>query len=80
MKNLFVLAFLSLISFSAQGQTAEEYLVKAKDKIGLGDHMGAIADFNKAIELDPTNWLSYSGRGIAKGNLGDHRGAIAALQ
>jgi len=56
-------------------------------KSGLGDHKGAIQDYNKAIELlgktnltDPLDKLvlseDYYNRGVAKYELGDYRGAI----
>jgi tetratricopeptide (TPR) repeat protein len=32
----------------------------------LGDYRGAIQDFTKAIELDPTNANYYMSRGVAK--------------
>jgi tetratricopeptide (TPR) repeat protein len=41
------------------------------------DLNGAIANFNKAIELDPENAVAYVGRGCAKANKGDVDGAIA---
>lgn len=48
-------------------------------KMGLGekDYTGAIADFSKAIELDPENKYAYYSRGTAKYELEDYIGAIA---
>ena len=36
-----------------------------------------LADFNKAIELNPNYADAYYNRGNAKGNLKDYKGAIA---
>ena len=45
----------------------------AKDD--LKDYYGAIADYTKAIELDPDYASAYANRGINKENLGDLNGA-----
>jgi len=42
-----------------------------------GDLDGAIADYTKAIELDPRNAAAYNNRGAARKNKGDVDGAIA---
>ena len=47
------------------------------NKVDKGDYQGAIADCNKAIELDPKYTKAYGNRGIAKYELGDNQGAIA---
>ncbi|MBC6424700.1 MAG: tetratricopeptide repeat protein, partial [Hormoscilla sp. SP12CHS1] len=41
---------------------------------------GAIADSNKAIEIKPDYAEPYVTRGVARGNLGDYKGAIADMQ
>lgn len=46
-----------------------EYRVRAMEKSSLGDYAGAIADYTKAIELDPKDAVAYFFRGIAKHKL-----------
>ena len=58
-------------------QTAEEYFYSAYNKANLKDYYGAIADFTKAIELDPNNATAYFNRGLSKYYLKDYYGAIA---
>ncbi len=42
----------------------------------IGHHDGAIADYSKAIELDPNFTKAWWGRAIAKQNKGDWAGVI----
>ena len=58
-------------------ETAEGYFLVGTNKRKLGDTQGAIADYNKAIAINPQNANSYNNRGIAKSNLKDYQGAIA---
>ena len=58
-------------------QTAEEYFYSALNKANLKDDYGAIADFTKAIELDPDDAVAYYNRGNSKRKLKDYYGAIA---
>ena len=56
----------------------EYFFNRAQDKFELADYEEAILDFNKALELSPTEiCLVYSMRGNAKRNLGDFDGAIS---
>ena len=57
-------------------QTAEEYFYSAYNKEKAGDYYGAIADYNKAIEINP-NDAAYNNRGLAKYNLDDFYNAIS---
>jgi tetratricopeptide (TPR) repeat protein len=77
MKQLFFLfSTLLLISYS-HSQNAEEYLGEGMTKLfKLKDYTGAIADFNKAIQLSPKRESAYYYRGVAKFWLEDRRGAI----
>ena len=56
----------------------EYFFNRAQDKFEVGDYEDAILDYNKALELSPTEiCLVYSMRGNAKRNLGDFDGAIS---
>ncbi len=56
----------------------EYFFNSAQDKFELADYEEAILDYNKALELSPTEiCLVYSMRGNAKRNLGDFDGAIS---
>ena len=56
----------------------EYFFNKAQDKFELADYEKAIVDYNKALELSPTEiCLVYSMRGNAKRNLNDFDGAIS---
>ena len=72
-KLILFLVVLNLITF---GQTAEEYNDKGDKKYDLEDYKGAIADYNKAIQLKPDYALAYYNRGITKFDLKDYNGAI----
>ena len=76
MKNiLFTLAL--LICFNSFGQTAAEYHLDGMKKVLNEDFYGAIADYTKAIEIDPNYDLAYAFRGVSKYYLEDYYGAIA---
>ena len=56
----------------------EYFFNRAQDKFELGNYEGAILDYDKALELSPTEiCLVYSMRGNAKRNSGDLDGAIS---
>src|SRR5277367_1019324 len=58
-------------------RTAAEYYNRGNVRGKQGDFSGAIADFTKAIELNPTFALAYTYRGNARSHSGDPDGAIA---
>lgn len=70
---LFCFTFISVI---CHGQTASDYIKNGITKQGQEDFRGAIAYYNKAIELDPTNADIYVMRAMCKSKLEDHRGTI----
>ena len=56
----------------------EYFFNRAQDKYEVANYEEAILDYNKALELSPTEiCLVYSMRGNAKRNLGDFDGAIS---
>lgn len=81
----------ALISISScYSQTADEYYKRGLAKSNLQDYRGAIADYTKAIELNPAysdvyinrgnapaHSNAYYNRGTTKNDLEDYRGAIA---
>ena len=54
---------------------AATYHTRGAAKVGLGDHNGAIEDFNESIRLNPRKALLYYDRGLAKEVLGQHEEA-----
>ena len=57
--------------------TSDKYFYRGYDKAANGDYYGAIADFTKAIEINPNVGFYYNQRGNAKGELKDCYGAIS---
>ncbi|MYA69306.1 tetratricopeptide repeat protein [Candidatus Poribacteria bacterium] len=57
---------------------AYAYHVQGKVKYEAGHYQEAIADFDKAVQLNPeTHFYTYYKRGEAKATLGEHESAIA---
>ena len=75
-----LLSILILICYTAfpiyAQNSAEAYIYSGNEKTVAGDYLGAIKDYNKAIEINPKHALAYHNRGLAKGYLGDYRGTI----
>jgi tetratricopeptide (TPR) repeat protein len=44
-------------------------------KLRAKDYVGALADFNQLVELNPSHW-AYGGRALARQSVGDIKGAI----
>jgi tetratricopeptide (TPR) repeat protein len=57
--------------------TARDYYDRGVIRQNQGDLDGAIADYNRAIELDPGVTRAYNNRGLAKYKKGDIDGAMA---
>ena len=53
------------------------YNNRGNAKSDLQDYQGAIADYTKAIEINPQLAPAYYNRGLAKYDLKDYQGAIA---
>ena len=56
---------------------AKTLINRAIVKDTIGDHEGAIADCDSALELDPADAVAYNTRGCAKRSIGDIVGSIA---
>src|SRR5262249_60612061 len=77
LKAIFVTLSLSVVPSAGIAQTsAVDYFNRGVAENANGDFEGAIADYNRAIELDPKYAAAYSNRGIAKQAKGDLDGAI----
>lgn len=78
-RHLLILVFL-FAAWSVQGQTpatAADYVKSGFALEEKGDLDGAIADYTKAIEIDPRYARAYDNRGSARAKKGDPDGAIA---
>ena len=69
--------FMLAASEKAYAENAEFYYKRAINKAEEGDFYGAIADYSKAIEINPRYSKAYNNRGNAKRSLKDYDGAIA---
>ena len=52
------------------------YINRAAAKYRLGDDTGALADYNKAFELDSKNTAILMNRGAVRSKMKDYQGAI----
>jgi len=69
--------FMLAASEKAYAENAEFYYKRGINKAEEGDFYGAIADYSKAIEINPRYSKAYNNRGNAKRALKDNDGAIA---
>mgnify|MGYP001422678778 CR=1 FL=1 len=58
-------------------KTAKDYYDIGLKKVNSENYYGAIADYSKAIELNPNYAIAFNDRGAAKKKLEDYDGAIA---
>ena len=66
------------LAVSPSANAADNPFIKSGNaKYLQGDYDGAIADYSRAIELDPDDAAAYYNRGNAKSELDDYHGAIA---
>ncbi len=62
--------------YATPKESAFYYFINGIDKYAIEDYRGAIQDYSKAIEINPSNSEAYLNRGLPKHKLGDYRGAI----
>ncbi len=65
-----------MASAQADLSSAEAYKERGISKLAAGDEQGAIADFDRSIELNPKDAQAYSAWAFAKYNLNDKQGAM----
>ena len=61
----------------ANSQNAAKYFNSGIKRLEQGDYQGAIDDFTKAIEINPTLVAAYYNRAIARHQLQNYQRAIA---
>ncbi|MFD4508303.1 tetratricopeptide repeat protein [Streptomyces sp. NPDC058457] len=61
------------------GGRALAHVVRGRELWNAGDFRHSLAEYDRAIELDPERPMAHYGRGIACRALGDFTGALAAL-
>lgn len=72
-----VLLFVTALFLGCNAIPHNTYCQRASVKLAKGDSSGALADYNKAIELKPDYVDAYVGRGDTKYKNGDLAGALA---
>jgi len=77
MQKIFLLILVLLITYTGYTQTAIDYVTNGESKYHLKDYYGSIADYTKAIELNPEYAVAYFNRGVSKTDLKDYYGSIA---
>jgi tetratricopeptide (TPR) repeat protein len=76
LRRIFALLFPAFAVVAADNPTpAEQLRQSGMKKDDAGDRAGAIADYTRAIELDPRNVAAYTNRGMAREFSRDFDGA-----
>src|SRR3569833_2413136 len=71
-----VLILLFMLPFYCFAQTADSFIQSGNQKANKKDYKGAIADFTRAIEINPNLSKAYFYRANAYGNIKDDESAI----
>ncbi|MBK8609204.1 MAG: tetratricopeptide repeat protein [Chitinophagaceae bacterium] len=77
MKKIVATVFLFSFLISVSAQTAGDLIEMGNSKYSNKDYEGALADYDKAVELDANNIFAYYNRGNVKNRLKNYDGAIA---
>ena len=72
-KIIFLFCLFSLLLVGCEN--AHKYFTQAEKDYDQKDYVSAVANFTKAIEIDPKVAIFYYGRGLSKQSLGDLNGA-----
>jgi len=74
---LSVLALGSPLMTGCANPLATQYLIQGVEKYEVGNYQGAIADYDKVIEINPKLADAYRMRGVNKELIGDLKGACS---
>lgn len=77
MKNLISILLCLLIVSNAESQTFRDYFDSGWTKDSLQDYSGAVEEYNKALELNPSCPACFMARAISEEHMEDYRSAIA---
>ena len=80
MKTVLVLSIALATFATACCQTDNDFIESGISKGDTQDHIGAIADFTKAIERDSNYMEAYTNRGIAECSIGQTSLPFSAVQ
>ncbi|MBW4688450.1 MAG: tetratricopeptide repeat protein [Komarekiella atlantica HA4396-MV6] len=64
----------------ATAPKADDFFIQAEDKYDKGDYQGAIADYTKAININPNLAQAYYRLGLTRSKSGDNQKAVEDLQ
>lgn len=62
---------------TSSGERVQALISRGSQRAGLGEHARAVADFGRAIRIDPENALAYFERGAIHHNRGAYESAVA---
>jgi tetratricopeptide (TPR) repeat protein len=65
------------VAVAAKAKPIDDLIASAIQRESRGDYQGMVSDMDKAIAIDPKNFILYFNRGVAKNGLKDSKGAIA---